>query len=321
MHTPHQIYSTTHIAPQQRFEYWRDVICDEYLPISCDTPDRSGFEGEIKMNRLTRIAVSRVQGSPQIVRRGKSEIGRSNEAYFMISLQMSGKGVVSQGGRSAVLHPGDFAIYATTEPYEILCDMPVDQLILQLPYEFLLSSLPQAEMLTARKVEAATPLGGMLSRQLQNCTEMVADQSQVVQRHMQDMLIYTVATGLAALSPQAATLSRPEHLLLTRAKAFVRANLRNHDLNRDGVARAMGMSSRNLARAFARDGQAISAYIRQARMEAIAADLADPRFVRFSITELSCKWGITNAQHLSKLFKDSFGQSPRAYRRAQLPIQ
>lgn len=321
MHSTAQIYSTSAIAPPKRFEYWRDVICDAYLPISCETPDRSGFMGEISMHRLSSLAVSRVQGSPQTVRRGKSEIGHNSAAYFLISLQVTGQGVVSQGGRSALLHPGDFAAYATTEPYEILCATPVDQLILQVPYETLLSSLPQAEMLTARRIQATTPLGGMLSRQLQHCAQMVADQPQVVQQHMQDMLVDTVATGLSALSPQAPILSRPEHLLLSRAKAFVRANLRNQDLDRDVVAQAMGMSSRNLARAFARDGKSISGYIRQARMEAIAADLTDPRFIRSSITEVSCKWGITNAQHLSKLFKDTFGQPPRAYRRAQLTLQ
>ena len=313
-----QIYRTDDIAPRARFEYWSDVICDAYLPIRCDTPDRSSFSGRIALTRLPHLALSQINGSPQHVRRGRSEIGRSASAYFMVSLQVSGCGVVLQNGRRATLSPGDFAVYSTTDPYEIKCDDPVDQLILQVPYEALLARLPQAEILTARSVQIRTELGQLLSMQLRSCAAIVAEQPHMVQHHLQDMLVDAVATGLSGLDNAALELSRPEHLLLSRAKSYIRERLRDDDLNRETVAQAMGLSARSLARAFAREDQSVATYIRLARLGAIARDLADPRLATLSITEIGCKWGVPNAQHLSRLFKETFDQTPRAYRREHL---
>lgn len=310
-----QVYSTDTIAPRARFEFWSDVICDAYLPIRCDTPNRDTFNGRIALTRLPHLTLSRINGSPQHVRRGRSEIGRNATAYFMVSLQVSGHGAVSQNGREAALSPGDFATYSTTDPYEIRCDGPVDQLILQVPHEALLARLPQAEMLTARSVQARTELGGLLSAQLQQCAALVAGQPQTVQRHMQDMLVDVIAAGLSGLELSVLDLSRPEQMLLSRAKSYIRENLRDDELDRDAVAQAMGLSARTLARAFAREDQSVATYIRQARLDAIARDLADPRFATLSITEIGCKWGFPNAQHLSRLFKETFDQTPRAYRR------
>ncbi|WP_171207969.1 MULTISPECIES: helix-turn-helix domain-containing protein [unclassified Ruegeria] len=315
------IYSTESIRPDQRFDFWRDVICDAYLPITCTTPNRSEFHGQISLTRLPRLNLSRVSGSPQHVRRSRSEIGRDRGAYFMISLQLSGTGAVVQAGREAVLAAGDFAAYSTIEPYEIRCETPVDQLILQVPRSAMLARLPQADLLTARRIQSTDGLGGMLSSQIRQSADLVAEQSELVQQHMRDLMIDYVATGLSSLAPSSLELSRPEHLLLNRAKAFVKANLRDHDLSRDSLARAMGMSARNLSRVFAREGQSIAGFIRAARLEAIALDLADPRLLRMSVTEIALRWGMSNAQHLSRLFKETYGVSPRAYRVEQQKMQ
>lgn len=313
-------YDTSHIAPRDRFAYWSDVICDAYLPIQCNTPDRAAFDGRIALTRLSRMAISHVSGSPQHVQRGRTEIGRDSDAYFMLSLQLEGTSGVLQGGRHAVLSEGDFAIYNTADPYEIQCASNVNQLVLQVSHNALLDRLPQADMLTAWTVSAADGLGRMLSGQIRQCAKTIGDQKRVVQRHLQDMLVDVIATGLSSVQPSVVELSRPDHLLLNRARAFVGSNLRDEALDRDALARAMGMSARNLGRVFAREGQSIASFIRHERLSAVARDLADPRMARFSITEIGCKWGLSNAQHLSKLFKETFGQSPRAYRRDRLPL-
>lgn len=314
-------YSTDHIDPRQRFDYWRGVICDAYLPIHCHVADQHHFNGSIALERLSRLTLSHVRGSAQTVRRRSAEIGRNADAFFMLSVQLSNSCQLSQSGRSAVLQPGDFALYSTADPYEILCEAPVDQLVVQLPYEPLLARVPHADLLTGLAVSARSEIGGLLSSQLRQYARTISGQPAAVQSQLQEVMIDLVATGLSTLSEDRVDVSRPEHMVLIRAKSTIRENLRNHDLDRDFLARHMNMSARHLSRIFARDDLSIAAFIRQSRLEAIAADLIDPRMTVLSISEIACKWGITNFQHFSKLFKDAYGLPPRTYRQTRSTLQ
>lgn len=314
-------YSTRGIASKERFDYWRDVICDAYLPIECDTPNRSAFDGVITLQRFSQLDLSRVQGSPQHVTRKSGDIARNADAYFMLSMQLSNTSNLTQSGRTSVLRPDDFALYSTTEPYEIICQDDVDQLVIQLRYDDLLARVPHADLLTGLRVDGQTGVGAMVSKQMRECARTIGTQSETIQRHLQDMLIDLVATGLSSLSESRFDLARPEQLLLGRAKATIRAHLREHQLDRHFVANAMGMSARNLARSFERDDMSIAGFIRKSRLEAIAADLVDPRMVAKSISEIACKWGITNFQHFSRLFKETYGITPRDYRNTRRNLQ
>ncbi|WP_342078645.1 helix-turn-helix domain-containing protein [Yoonia sp. SS1-5] len=307
-------YSTDKYDGPTAFAFWRDVICDAYLPIHCETPDRDRFDGRIALERLSGLDISQVWGSPQHIARRRNDIARNAEAYFMVSLQRDHTSQVSQCGRTALLQPGDFAIYSTTEPYEIKCDDRVDQLIFQIPYDTLLARVPHVELLTGQRIDGQDVLGSMISQQLQQCARTVGAQAPTVRQHLTDMMVDLVATGLSTLPDGQVELSRPKLLLLSRAKSTIRANLRDMRLDRNFVGELMGMSPRNLARCFEKEGISIASYIRQARLEAIADDLVDPRMLQASISEIAVKWGMTNFQHLSKLFKQTYGMSPRDYR-------
>ncbi|MDO6732368.1 helix-turn-helix domain-containing protein [Marinovum sp. 2_MG-2023] len=316
-----KVYATDHHPRGERFAFWRDVICEAYLPIHCETHDTPRFEGRIELDRLSKLNISRVKGSPQCVSRHKMQIARNTDAYFMLSLQLTDQGHLSQRGRTTMLRPGDFGLYSTAEPYEISCKQPVNQLIVQIPEKALLERVPDAHELTGCGVAANTEIGGLVSSQLRENASRIAAQSSLVQSHMQDMMVDLVATGLSTLINHKVELSRPGHLLLTRAKEKIRDHLRDDELSPAFIAASLGMSQRNLARVFQRDGDTISNFIRQSRLDAIAADLIDPRFASHSISQLACKYGITNFQHFSTMFKSHFGMSPRAFRTTKRNLQ
>lgn len=308
-------YDTNSLKEAERFAYWRDVICDAYLPIRCETPVPRAFTGRIALDRFSTLDISQVSGSAQHVSRHRHDIARNSEAHFMLSVQLSHTANIRQGGRTALLRPGDFALYSTSEPYDIECPDGVDQLILKFPQDALLHRVPQADMLTGLRIGAGDGIGGMISTQIRQCATSIASQPDVVQRHLQDMLMDLVSTGLSTLPDVSYELSRPKKMLLARARAAIRLHLRDDALDRQFLADRMGMSARNLGRVFEAEGLSIAASIRQARLEAIADDLIDPRMMGATISQIAMKWGITNFQHLSKLFKQTYGVTPRDYRR------
>ena len=149
----HKLWSTDAVEAHDRLSYWVEAVCNTYVQLDCDTPQRDrSFRGTIEAKQLATLGLSRVTASPQCVRRTPAKIARATEDYFLVSIQIKGRGKVVQDGRVATLSPGDFALYDSTRPYELIFDEPFQQYVLQLPGAVLRSRLRDTETLTARKV-------------------------------------------------------------------------------------------------------------------------------------------------------------------------
>ncbi|WP_176738434.1 helix-turn-helix domain-containing protein [Micromonospora pallida] len=104
---------------------------------------------------------------------------------------------------------------------------------------------------------------------------------------------------------------------MERAKEYIERNLGDVDLTPDRVATAQNVSTRTLHRLFESEGLTISGWIRLRRLEHCRMDLTDRASEDLSISSIGAKWGLYDAAHFSRLFKSSYGISPRAYRLAQ----
>lgn len=102
--------------------------------------------------------------------------------------------------------------------------------------------------------------------------------------------------------------------LRDRIKIYILRNLRDPDLSIDRIAAALRCSKRNLHKAFSNDGATISDTIWRLRLERCRRDLVSPACAWKSITEIAFSWGFSSATHFSKVFKDAYGMSPKAYR-------
>ena len=306
--------STQSVGKNERFAYWREAVCDTYVRLGCQSETADAFDGEILLNRLSRLSTSFVTGSQQVVRRRTSDISRSNEESFLISLQLNCEGIVRQGDREAQLQPGDFALYSSVDRYCLELPDGFRQLVVQIPREELLGRLPNADLLTAISVSGKSAIGSVIKDSVLRLVGSLDQANDVVRQCMQDTIVDLFVTGLASLEASKYTLSKPEQQILLRADAIIRANLHDPRFNRDSLARTMGMSVRRLSEIYHSDNRSVSSTIREMRLNGIASDLADIRYMRQSIGDIAFKWGIENHQSLVRNFKARFGVTPRAYR-------
>ena len=149
----HLLLSTESVRERERLDYWRDIVCDTFVELECRAGADRGFYGSIESRDLGDIRLAKVSSTAQHVVRTSSRIARSDLEYFFLSLQLHGRGCHKQDGRIAHLTPGDFAIYDTTRPYELLFGDPFSQLVLCLPRDIVRSRLADAERLTACTVQ------------------------------------------------------------------------------------------------------------------------------------------------------------------------
>lgn len=307
-------YDTEDVSAVDRFAFWRESVCESYVQLGCDAPNRSGFRGVIDIARHSVLSISRVAGLAHHVERRKRDIRASSDAYFLLSLQTAKTSRVTQFGKTAVLQPGDMALYSSTDPYRLDLSDDFSQTVVQLPAAKLIERLPNAELLTARKIDGQTGLGKLTRDNILAFSEHVNSPNQVLQNLLQDTLIDLIATGLASQSADKIELSSPEQHVMLRAKSFIRNNLGDPDLDRNRVAGEIGMSVRRLSAIFSKQDESIGAFIRRMRLDGVAADLKDSRFDRSSISEIAFRYGFSNMQNFSTLFRSRFGENPRNFR-------
>ena len=307
-------YDTDDVASRDRFAYWRESVCDSYVQLGCETQNRKNFRGLIDIARHSVISISKVAGMSHTVERRKCDISAAADSFFLLSLQTAESSCVTQHGKTAVLRPGDMALYSSTDPYTLKLSEDFSKTVVQLPTAKLIERLPNAEGLTARKIDGQSGIGKLVRENILAFSEHVNAASPLLQSLLQDTLVDLIATGLASHSADKIELSSPEQQVALRAKSFIHGNLGDPALDRNSVSNEVGMSVRRLNEIFSKDGETISVFIRRMRLEGVSGDLQDPRFERQSISEIAFRYGFSNMQNFSTVFRAKYGLSPREYR-------
>jgi AraC-like DNA-binding protein len=88
-------------------------------------------------------------------------------------------------------------------------------------------------------------------------------------------------------------------------------------LDPSAVADELHVSVRTLHRAFAQEQATVMGYVRQRRLERVAAELAA---TSWTVAELAARWHFTDESHLGKAYRKQFGETPAARRRALLAL-
>ncbi len=309
------LLSTNSVAQKHKFAFWREAVCDAYVQLDCQCERPADFNGSITLNRMSRLSTSFVTGSQQLVRRRQRDVARADEESFLVSLQIAKQGVISQCGRSALLQPGDFTLYSSTDRYSIDLQDAFQQLVVQVPRDTLLGHLPDADRLTGITVSGQSQIGAITGNSVLRLVETLNTASDAVRHSAQTAIIDLLVTGLASLGDTRFELSQPERQILIRADALIQANLGDANFNRHALAAAMGMSVRRLGEIYGLDGRSISATIRKMRLARIAEDLTSPHCRRMTINEIALKWGFGHHQSLTRNFRAEYGKPPREYRR------
>lgn len=313
-----RLLSTAEVEPAQRLAYWTDLACEAYVQLQCDAPPGSAsIEGEIVVDQLATLALTRVTSTAQVVRRTPAMIASAAEDRFLVSIQISGRGVVSQDGRDTVLAPGDFALYDSTRPYELRFDGPFRQFVLMMPGPLLRSALRDTRRLTASAVGSERGAGRLLIemiRTLSTDTGTLAPQSAAA---VADSVTQILVAGLSALpAAEGQGVSARAAFHREQLKSLVRQRLRDPALNVADLARQLRLTPSTLHRAWAGEPCSLSDWIWAQRLDAARRDLVDPALARRSVSTIAFGCGFNDAAHFSRAFRARFGCSPSDWRTA-----
>ena len=306
------VLTTTEIAERKRFQFWQDAVCDTFVELDCETFADQPFFGELATTHCGDLHFSNVRADGQIVKRTRTRIRRAREEVMLISVQVNGTGSIAQDGREAHLKPGDFACYDSTRPYTLKFDAEFEQLVLHMPRDAMVRRIGRTETWTARRVEAATPVGSLVLPFVRQTASVVSDVAAATASRLSETCLSLVTAALAeglGEGPEGRTAGRTA--LLYRAKAMIESNLHDHALNTDKVAALLRISPRYLQDLFQAEHTTVSDWIWRRRLEKSRQDLADPLHACDSIAQIALTCGFSDFGHFSRRYKEAFGVSPR----------
>lgn len=308
--------STSELSKRDRLDYWRDIICDEFVQLDCEKVTPGDFIGELHGGvGVSQLRFSEVIADPQLVVRSPRQIARSAEADFLISFQLEQRGLIRQNGREALLTPGSFAMYDSTRPYWLTFKQPFRQFVLQMPKELLSRHLINPEQYTAIPMSGRSGLGGVLSTFLFSLARELPNVHQDPDE-LSDSLLELIALAFNS-SPtleQVGTQSIVRKSLRTRIRHYIDNNLRNPMLSNTHIANAMGISLRYLHKLNESGEETIRALIVRKRLERAHGLLTDAAYAGHSIEQIAFHTGFSSASHFSRSFKRHFGLNPSEIR-------
>jgi len=236
--------TTDELRPAEREAFWR-LAMSGFRPVTITKVGEGTLEGSIRSDRIGRLLVAKVRSTAQDIRRTPRDISPSEEEYFHVLLVAKGVGQVSQDGRQAEFHPGDWIAFDSFRPVQLLFESDWDACSLSFPRETVQLSESERRLMTARRMDGSTGLTGVVSRfllDLARTSEHVpAAQSEPALLQASD-LVASLLSDYAAASE--AVRGCHQRTLTLRVKYYIGHQLCDPGLGPPEIAAAANISVR-----------------------------------------------------------------------------
>ncbi|MCY4344751.1 MAG: helix-turn-helix domain-containing protein [Gammaproteobacteria bacterium] len=302
---------TSDFQESDRREYWREVICDEFVRLDCDRLSKD-FRGRLHGgNAVGELRFAEVLADPQRVERSRRQIAKYSEADFLISFQLSGNGLVRQNGREALLTPVTFALYDSTQPYSLTFEQRFHQLVIQMPKSVLSRHLMNPEQYTAIPISGHSGLGAVLSDFIFSLAREM-NETHAALEELSENLVNMIAIALSSsvMLSQVGDHRVVRELRKRRIRQYIETNLYDPNLSNQQIADALHISVRYLHKLFDDETETVHAMILNKRLERARQLLSDSAFRGQSIGRIAVSTGFTSAAYFSSAFKKRYGACP-----------
>ena len=277
------------------------------ISVADDGAPKPSYEAHVTNDiAMLSMRASRMTGSVR-----SAESSHAGGGFCGVMVVVDGAQVARSGTQEHFLYPGDILAWDSSCSGEFEIFEPGLRLQLFMPRERVEGLVPGISRRRAfERVDGRDPVAALVRKCLETVWQTRGTLSSV------DLLRSVEATlTVLSLSLRGRTncQSRSKDEVYDLVLSYIERHLDDPSLSPAKIAQTHGYSIRSLHSLFCSHGATVAGHIRLRRLEQCRRDLAsgvaDPR-----VSDIAFKWGFSDLSHFSKLFKSSFGVTPKAYR-------
>jgi AraC family transcriptional regulator, positive regulator of tynA and feaB len=288
------------------YDAWTRMLSATHLPwsvteLSPDPP--AGFSASARRRHLADLVLVECTCSPNAGARRRHEIAATDGEYLVMLMTLSGHEMVSQAGNVAQLSPGSVVVWDSEQPAEFMVQDTLVKRSLLVPKSALAEVGQRGALRTGAVLDISAPAVTLLSRYLDSLSATLDALPLGALPAARNATIELLAAALQDIR-SADLCSGPA--TRSAAESFIDHRLSEEALTPAVVARALGVSTRSLHRAFEDSGESVSSFIRTRRLVRARDDL----LAGHTVSQVARRWHFTDPSHFSRSFKRHFGINP-----------
>jgi AraC-like DNA-binding protein len=292
----------------------REAVRADVVSMSLHSRTDAPLSLAMKHRFAAGVRALSVRGAQPLVGvRDRQRLAGDADEFVGVLFQREGRTVYEREGKLTVMCAGDIALWHSQRKAKFTMPEPYRKLCVMVPIDKFQEFLPNAAAYDGLRIAANSVAGAMLGNWLSAFADRVVDEEC---ESLASSIDSTLAVLAATVTSHARELDIPtEDRQLLGIMRYMESRLADSTVTGATVAQHFGISLRHLERIFARQHATVAGWRRRRRLEQCRAELSNPS-CRKTITEIAMDWGFSDAAHFSRLFKATYGMSPRDFCRS-----
>lgn len=305
-------FSTDTLPPALRLRAWQGFVRDTFVDVHVQPQGAEPFSSAAEYCSLDSLRLGVVRTQRSFVEHLAQ--GEGAQDSFMLHLQERGRCLHGQHGHQALLERGQVSLSDMSRPYRLDVSDDNRMMLAVLPAAKLRSRLPQAPDIVCQAGGRGQRAVALLIALLRSVVaqQRLDPQADPVDEQLEDIVLDLVGAAFRTLPP---TAPADAHAQRRRCvQDFVARHLGDPTLRLGGAAATLGLSERQVQRAFAEAGTTFSLYLLEQRLQAAYTRLRREG-PSASVTRIALDCGFNDLTYFGRAFRRRFGVSPRDARR------
>jgi AraC-like DNA-binding protein len=308
------LFDTSTLPARDRADAIRDTVAQTFVHAEINFAIESAAAAVGVITDFGQLTVLSMRSNHVSAERTPQLARDDLRPSIFFGLQLAGESLVAQGGRQAVVRPGELVIFDSTRPSVLtfrdgirgVFRIPLDRLAL--PHD----AIRRVSALTLSPGHPVTDVAVTYFRRLASRSELFAvPGADALSEPSIELMRAVITTHLdaAELGKDALKATLPLRIL-----EYARTHLHDPHLGAAQVAAAHHISERHLYNILGGSGITLADWIRTQRLERCRNDIAASAFHATPIASIARGWGFTDPSSFTRMFKNAYGMSPREWR-------
>jgi len=306
-----QRFSTSNVAEIERFAFFCDGICDTFVGIAPQPPERSRFDAGFTAIDLHEAVLAIMEAPGHRAVRDAGLVRRRPDGSIYLNHMERGQCRVDHAGHRTIQGAGRSVLFDSSRPFELefAAGRPFTLVSLKLPASAL-SHRSVSASLAGALLDILSPEG----RAVDEMMRLLAFLARIGDYRSAALMAGTIVSMVDGMAQRMASgvVSRDSRdAAAFRLMAdFIDANLADPALSSVSIGRAFGCTARTVQLRFSERGATVSQWILARRLDRARSMLESDEGVFLSVATIAHGCGFLDASHFGRAFRARFGVSP-----------